>query len=165
MDMKKILFAALGAAGATYLFDPQNGARRRNVARDRVAAFFRRRSRGAAQRARYAQGVAQGAVHQATAAVSGDKERTYDDATLTSKVESEIFRAPDAPKGRVNVNVEHGIVYLRGELDRPEQIESLVAAARQVDGVRDVQSLLHLEGTPAPTKADGARPDKVATGS
>ena len=38
------LFAAAGAALA-YFFDPDGGKRRRNVARDRVAAFFRQGGR------------------------------------------------------------------------------------------------------------------------
>jgi osmotically-inducible protein OsmY len=75
-----------------------------------------------------------------------------DDVTLTRKVESEIFRDADAPKDRISVNTEHGVVYLRGEVDRPEQIESLVAGAQKVQGVERVENLLHLPGTPAPMK-------------
>ena len=38
--------------------------------------------------------------------------------TLARKVESEIFRAADAPKGAVSVNAENGVVFLRGEVDK-----------------------------------------------
>jgi osmotically-inducible protein OsmY len=73
-----------------------------------------------------------------------------DDATLVDKVESEIFRDPTAPKGRININAERGRVVLRGEVDQPEQISALEAAVREVPGVKDVENLLHLPGTSAP---------------
>ena len=81
-------------------------------------------------------------VQQGTSAV--------DDATLVDKVESAIFRDPAVPKGRININAERGRVVLRGEVDQSEQISALDAAARQVPGVKDVENLLHLPGTPAP---------------
>ena len=59
---------------------------------------------------------------------------------------SEIFRPDDAPKGAVNVNVEDGVVYLRGELDDRRRARKLVKAAKSVDGVEEVESLIH---TPA----------------
>jgi hypothetical protein len=45
----------------------------------------------------------------------------------------------------------------------PEEIDSLVSAAEAVDGVRGVENLLHLPGTPAPTKGDGRRKAATAT--
>ena len=63
-----------------------------------------------------------------------------------------MFRAPDAPKGDVNVNAENGVVYLRGEVPDAEARDRLETEARRVVGVGDVVSLLHLPGEPAPTK-------------
>ena len=60
-----------------------------------------------------------------------------------------MFRDPDIPKGRININAEGGVIVLRGELERPEQINAVEAAVRRVAGVRDVENLLHLPGTPA----------------
>jgi BON domain len=80
------------------------------------------------------------------------RREPLDDVTLTRKVETEIFRDRDAPKGRVSVNTENGVVYLRGELE-PEQIRHLVDAAGRVDGVQRVESLLHPPGTPAPHRS------------
>jgi osmotically-inducible protein OsmY len=74
----------------------------------------------------------------------------YDDQTLKAKVESELFRAQHALKGRVNVNVQHGVTQLRGEVDSPELIDALVGRAGKVRGVREVENLLHVPGTPAP---------------
>jgi hypothetical protein len=77
-----------------------------------------------------------------------------DDATLAHKIESEIFRGTRIPKSTVNVNVVDGVVWLRGELKRPEQIRRLEERARAVPEVRGVENLLHLPKTPAPTRAD-----------
>ena len=138
--------AAIGALVA-YLFDPENGKRRRNVTRDRVLATTRRSASGATRAVgAQASGLKQKATHLR------EEPKDFDDVTLARKVETEIFRPEDAPKGTVDVNVEDGVVYLRGEVERPELIDDLVEKARRVQGVRDVENLLHLPGTPAPTK-------------
>jgi len=119
---KALRFAALGAALA-YFFDPNNGKRRRKATVKRLAGFARRRREG----------------------VQGSQ----DDVTLARKVESEIFRDADVPKGAVDVNAEHGKVVLRGEVDSTELIEELVGKARRVQGVEEVESLLHTPGQQA----------------
>jgi hypothetical protein len=130
--------------------DPSEGKRRRHLVRDRALATLRRGKRQAAREAEYAAGHARGAVHAVTPQTA--PREPLDDVTLTRKVESEIFRAADAPKDRVSVNTEHGVVYLRGEVTRREEIDDLVSAARKVEGVDRVESLLHLPGEPAPMK-------------
>src|SRR5437868_2196041 len=77
-----------------------------------------------------------------------------DDVTLARKVETEIFRPAGAPKGSVEVNVVDGIVYLRGEVKRPDQMAEIEARARKIPEVRSVENLLHLPKTPARTRAD-----------
>ena len=138
--------AILAGAGAQYLLDPVEGKRRRHVLRDQTLAALRRLGRRGAQRARYVEGKAEGAVHEATSTPSPPA----DDQALADRVRTEIFRRPDAPKGSVNVSAVDGIVYLRGEVGSSQEIERLVADARQVPGVRAVESLLHTPGTPAP---------------
>ena len=155
-----------GAAGAAaqYLLDPEQGKRRRNVARDRARALLRRRARDVARQAQYAEGVARGVVHEATKRVpTGGDGQPLDDVTLARKVETEIFRDADAPKGTVSINAEGGVVYLRGQLDSSEEIERLADRAREVEGVADVKNLMHLPGTPAPTSED-ARAQSAAAG-
>jgi osmotically-inducible protein OsmY len=66
----------------------------------------------------------------------------YDDVTLARKVESELFRPADVPKGAISVNVNDGVVELRGELADQEQIDELGDTARKIDGVKDVRNLL-----------------------
>ena len=45
------------------------------------------------------------------------------------RVESELFRDPSVPKGRLNINAEHGVVVLRGVTDSPDQIRTLEVRA------------------------------------
>ena len=134
--------AAVGAAGA-YFLDPDNGKRRRDIARDRGMAAGRDVVAEAERKARYAEGVATGAAAKATPGTGRDAEELNDPA-LAAKVESEIFRPADAPKDKVDVNVEDHVVYLRGHLDSGDQANQLVEAARRVEGVRDVESLIEV---------------------
>ena len=84
------------------------------------------------------------AAGKAKAAASSVTPTTdYDDVTLARKVESEIFRPADVPKGDISVNVNDGVVELRGEIEDQKQIDALGASARKVDGVKDVRNLLH----------------------
>jgi osmotically-inducible protein OsmY len=149
--MRRVLgLVGLGAA-LTYFFDPQQGRRRRAMARDRIAAFFRRRVREGERLGRTASAEIEGAVQKAKHLEEEPKPQP-DDVTLARKVETEIFREADVPKGQINVNAENGKVVLRGEVDQPEMIKDLEERARKVQGVQEVENLLHLPGTPAPTK-------------
>jgi len=80
--------------------------------------------------------------------------KDVDDVTIARKVESVIFRPRGRPKSTVDVNVVDGVVWLRGVARSPEMIRKLEAEARDVPEVVDVQNLLHLPHTPAPTRAD-----------
>ena len=75
-------------------------------------------------------------------AASSVGTKDYDDVTLARKVESELFRPADAPKGSVSVNVNDGVVELRGELPDQAQIDELGSNAKKIDGVKDVRNLL-----------------------
>jgi osmotically-inducible protein OsmY len=141
---------AAGAAGA-YFLDPEHGKRRRHIARDKAMKLVRRGSAEAQRKAQYASGKAVGAVQERRPSPR-DPERDLNDPALARKVESEIFRSENAPKDKVSVNVEEGVVFLRGEVATPGQASALAQAARRVDGVKDVQSLLHLPSEPAKSK-------------
>ncbi len=145
--MRKLGFVAAGAAAA-WLLDPQAGRRRRALLRDRVVALLRRGTRRGGRVARgvgsEAYGLKQKAMHLR------EQPKDFDDQTLKAKVETELFRGADAPKGQVAVNAQHGIVQLRGEVESPQLIDDLVARTRAVQGVREVENLLHLPGSEAP---------------
>jgi osmotically-inducible protein OsmY len=123
--MKFFRLAALGAA-LLYLSD----AARRAKLRDRLLELVRSTRKAA------------GATGEAG---------IVDDQTLKAKVESEVFRGTEAPKKDVNVNVELGVVYLRGELEDQSLIEELEQRVRAVQGVNGVENLLHTPGTEAPS--------------
>ena len=148
----KALFTGVGA-GLMYFLDPQQGARRRNMTRDRTLAFFRTAGRRSARAGRGVAAEAYGVTQKITH--MRDEPKELDDITLARKVESEIFRDRDVPKGNINVNVIDGVVELRGEIEEPGMIEDLEQAARKVGGVKDVENLLHTPGTPAPTTPEG----------
>ncbi len=65
-----------------------------------------------------------------------------DDNLLADKVSSEVLGRVDVPKGEINLNVENGVVFLRGHLEDPSQVEDLVAATSEVDGVLRVENLI-----------------------
>ncbi|HEY1276762.1 MAG TPA: BON domain-containing protein [Thermoleophilaceae bacterium] len=143
--------AAVGAA-AVWFLDPDNGKQRQAVARDKAMKYARSGKDQAVQKADYAAGVAKGAAASAAPGTSRpDAGERLNDPALARKVESEIFRSEDAPKGQVSVNVQDGVVFLRGEVDDEGTIEQLATGAEQVEGVRKVENLLHTPGAEAPT--------------
>jgi osmotically-inducible protein OsmY len=138
---------AVGAAGAVglaagYFLDPDSGKRRRHTARDRALALIRRGADKTRSEADYMAGTVEGKVEAAKSKTAPEKPAPNDQA-LAERVKSEIFQPADAPKESVNINVENGVVYLRGEVRRPDQIRKLVKEAGAVDGVRGVENLLH----------------------
>jgi osmotically-inducible protein OsmY len=142
--LRLLKYVGLGAL-IVYFFDPNNGHRRRALARDRIPALFRRSSERVEQ-------AGSAVTAEATAVgqkVKQDKEAEKpqpDDVTLARKVETEIFRDTKVPKGQINVNAENGKVFLRGEVDKPALIKDLEKRTRNVQGVREVENLLHTPG-------------------
>jgi BON domain len=145
-----ILFAGVGAGYiAAYFLDPEQGRGRRAEVARRLSGMGLEANR-----------MAQRTTILATDKASGIKSRVLsragnvetDDLTLLDRVESEVFRDPAIPKGDINVMVIEGKAVLRGQVDEP-QIGAIEAAVRKVVGVKDVENLLHVPGTPAPNKA------------
>jgi osmotically-inducible protein OsmY len=133
---KKLLFGAAAAGAAAWLAKNQETAKRYA---DRYA------------------GKAKGMAGSAPGVGRPPAEERLNDPALARKVESEVFRDKDIPKGHVNVNVEYGVVYLRGEMPDRELMDELVARTRRVDGVRGVENLTHLPNEPAPAKDEAGQ--------
>ena len=148
--LRVLRYVGLGAL-ITYFFDPENGRRRRALARDRIPALFRR---GSERLERTGRGVAAEAygVKQKVKHVKEQEKPQPDDVTLARKVETEIFRDAEVPKGQINVNAENGVVVLRGEVEGAELIKDLEKRTKKVQGVKEVENLLHTPGSAAPTK-------------
>ena len=139
--------ALFGAGAATARLASVLDKRRRHMLRDRSAAAARELARALRRRADYNAGVARGVAHAVTGPLHRE-QREYDDVTLVRKVESELFRSNHAAKGHVSVNAQNGVVELRGQLDRTEDIEALGEAAARIEGVKEVHNLLHTPDSP-----------------
>jgi hypothetical protein len=145
--MRKLIGLGAAFAALKYFFDPQLGRSRRAKLQQRLPAFFRQRGRDVGRLGRTAAAEVHGMKQKATHLREEPKE--YTDETLAHKVETELFRDADVPKGQINVNAQDGVVQLRGEVPNPDLIDDLVSRARSVQGVKEVENLLHLPGEPA----------------
>ena len=131
------LGAAIGAAAARFL-TPANTRKAASAASSAASA--------ASTQAQHTANSVKGVAHS----VAPHRHEPMDDATLADRVRSEIFRAADAPKGSVSVDVQAGVAYLRGEVADHSWIDRLGSSARKVEGITGVKNLLHAPGTPAP---------------
>jgi hypothetical protein len=132
----KKLIAIAGAIGSVlYFFHPQKGEARRARFTAELAGLIGRRGEPLGD---FGKGGSDAAV------------QAPNDETLAHKVETELFRDAEVPKGQINVNAQDGVVQLRGEVPNEDMIEDLVDKTRSVQGVLDVENLLHTPGQPAP---------------
>ncbi len=144
--MLSFLAGAAMGAGLMFLLDPDRGTRRRALARDRILSAGRDADLGA--RARHLGSRARGLVAGARSRMQAHAE---DDDALAERVRAELARVVTQPGGVV-VMVEDGVVTLSGQVPARER-EDLIAVARWVRGVRDLEDRLETHepsaGTPA----------------
>jgi hyperosmotically inducible protein len=115
---------ALGAS-LEYFLDPGAGRRRRHTVRDRALSTLRQGERRAVRRARRAESRTVGIAKRTLNARRAPTEPA-DDVALAHRVETELFRRARVPKGAIDINAEDGTVFLRGVVEREEDIERLV---------------------------------------
>ncbi|MFN2590968.1 MAG: BON domain-containing protein [Actinomycetota bacterium] len=157
--IKTFLVGAAAGAGAAYFLDPDRGRGRRTKAIDMMGARVRRGAERVDRRARYAEGVLAGMEHRVRH--PGIEQPEVDDRTLKARVESTLF-GPDFPKGDVVIDVLDGVVTLRGQLKRPDEIRNAESVVAAIPGVAGVQNLLHAPGQTAPNKADAEQASRDA---
>ena len=153
-----MLFAAVAGATAMYFFDPKTGSGRRACAAERTASRVRHATNRTMRTARHLAAEAAGRVQEA---IHRHPYRAIDERTFLDHVETELFRLREIPKGRINLDVEKGVLVLRGQLDTPEQIALVEERVFAISGVEGVASFLHVPGTPAPNKATALRAKAV----
>ena len=144
IPMKRLLALATGiAAGALvmYMLDPNSGRRRRALVRDKAIAAghdVEKLARGTTrQTANHVRGVA--------AKVRARAHRSHpDDEQLHDHIRSQLGHALHHP-ARVEVNVDHGHVVLKGTAD-PAEMERLVTTISKMRGVHGVENRLTPEG-------------------
>jgi osmotically-inducible protein OsmY len=166
MKLRTFVLGGAAAAAVTYLFDPEMGRTRRAKLRDQLAARARDARVEAERKQRHVGNLAHGAVStmrnraeeirerasQATGATWAATEPPLDDNVIEERVRAEALGRPDVPKDRIVVNVEDGVVVLRGELDNRGQIDDVLQKVGAVRGVVGIDNLLHVRGTPPPNK-------------
>lgn len=155
----RLLAAASAGAALMYVLDPERGAARRARLAERTLSTVRHGGRRALRIGHHLTAEAGGLVLRL---IHVHPYRAVDDRTFLDHVETELLGHPDVPKGRINVDVEKGVVVLRGQLDSPDQIALVERRVRAIPGVRGVTSFLHVAGTPAPNKAAALRAKAVA---
>ena len=147
-----VIAGAISGAVAVYFLDPERGRARRARFVDWCSARLRR-GWGALNQWGRRTGTTAAAIPQRMVTLRTGPP-PVDDLTLRDRVESEVLRNRDLPQGRINFDVESGIVTVRGQVDNAYQIATIEKAILKVPGVGGVENLLHVSGTPAPNKAD-----------
>ncbi|WP_459614467.1 BON domain-containing protein [Bordetella sp. 2513F-2] len=134
--------AALAAgAAAMYYLDPESGARRRALVRDKVSAGRHQVERRARARTRY---VAD-RIHGAAARLQGGRE-VESDAQLEGRVRSRLGRMVSRA-GAIHVTAAEGCITLEGSILADEH-ERLVSAVAAMDGVTAVDDRLTVHDAP-----------------
>jgi BON domain-containing protein len=126
----------LGAA-LMYLLDPDRGARRRALARDRAVRFGRVAGERLGARSRDLRNRARGLAARARRT---NPQETPADDVLEARVRSEIGRVVRTP-GAIHAAARGGRVTLTGPVVTEEK-EDLIAAVEAVPGVEDVEDRL-----------------------
>ena len=128
---------ALGAATA-YLFDPQDGTRRRALVRDRSLHLLRQVQRQLQGKSKHVAGQAPGVAAQTRGRVTSPDVST-DDETVRQRILSGAFRDIPVATGDVDVQVHEGVATLRGSVRDETLVETLVKSVSETPGVDEVK--------------------------
>lgn len=151
--MKHLMTLATGiavGAFAMYMFDPENGNRRRALVRDKAASAGHDAERLARGASRHAANQVRGAAAEAQSHL---RNVSVSDAQLHERIRSQLGRLVNQP-GNLQVKVDHGRVTLSGSA-RPAEIQSLLAAVSAMQGVEGVDNRLS-SGTGSPSSPSGS---------
>lgn len=142
--------AFLIGAGTAYLFDPQQGKRRRRMLLDRTAKVLRRTARFGTKKTRFAGGHLRGLLALLRRLGSHPSPR-LDDATVTQRIRSSALRDVGISTRDVDVEVEDGVATVRGSVGSRSLAEDLIARVGKVPGVRDVADELRVSAADSTT--------------
>jgi osmotically-inducible protein OsmY len=86
------------------------------------------------------------ALFSGCATIKGETTGEYiDDSTITTKVNADIIKDPDAHYFKIDVTTTQGEVVLQGFVNNRDTEARLVAKVREIRGVKSVKSLLKVE--------------------
>jgi hypothetical protein len=142
-DPSKYLGSLLLGAGAMYLLDPDRGARRRALARDKGARISRKLGGGLATTARDLANRSAGAAAELRARFRPD---LAGDEVIEERVRAELGRVVRRP-GSISVTVLDGRVILSGPVPSDEAT-GLLARIEKVRGVREIENQLDVRDGP-----------------
>jgi hypothetical protein len=80
-----------------------------------------------------------------------------DDDTLERQVEADVFGSRRVARGKVQVEVAEGVVWLRGEVKSASAADEVEARAGAIDGVKRVENLIRV-AKPQPKTKTQKRP-------
>jgi osmotically-inducible protein OsmY len=138
----KLLGGILIGMGIAYLLDPDRGARRRALVRDKATSAGRRLADDLDAGTRDLRNRAKGRAAEIKARFRGE---SVDDETLRERVRSAIGRVVSRTGG-IDVDVDGGRVTLRGAVPAAE-VEQLIATVSGVRGVLEVSDQTRAEST------------------
>ncbi|MEZ0335666.1 MAG: BON domain-containing protein [Gemmatimonadales bacterium] len=139
----KFLGGILAGIGLTYLLDPDRGASRRALVRDKAASAGRRLADNLDATARDLRNRAKGSAAELRARLGREE---VNDGVLQERVRSAIGRVLSHP-GAIDVDVVDGRATLRGEV-LADEVDHLLAAVRGVRGVSEVIDQTSVHPTP-----------------
>jgi uncharacterized membrane protein len=144
----------VGGAGLMYLLDPQRGAQRRNLVRDKTVSAAARGGTGLRRTGQYLRDSSRGLVAETRARFRREQASDY---KIGARVRSAMGRVVSHPSA-VWVTVVDGNVALCGDV-LAHEADALVAAAKGTRGVRSVTNQLnvHPESTGVPSLQGEAR--------
>lgn len=129
------LIAAFAAGAALmYYLDPQQGRRRRALARDKSVSVGHELQYHADAKRKWMAGRVKGLTAAARTRLS---PQPVDDDLLYERIRARLGHVVTHP-GAVVVAVEDGVVYLAGRLP-DDEAEALLTAVAAIHGVREVQ--------------------------
>jgi osmotically-inducible protein OsmY len=144
----KFISGLLLGLGLGYMLDPDRGARRRSLVRDKVTHASRKLAEGVEATATDLRNRAGGAAAELRSRVSREE---VEDEVLHERVRSAIGRAVSHP-GAVTVSAHEGRVTLQGQV-LEDELNGLLRTARQVRGVAEVVNELEVHPEPGNTPA------------
>jgi uncharacterized membrane protein len=153
-DLGKVIGGLLGGAGILYLLDPDRGARRRGLVRDRLIHAGHKLSDSLGPTTRDLRNRAGGVAAELR---SRFRQDDADEEILHQRVRSALGRVVSHPSA-IDVSVWGGRVTLRGSVLEHE-LDSLINRVRRVRGVSEVidQLEVHREARDVPA-LQGGRP-------
>jgi osmotically-inducible protein OsmY len=144
----QLIAGMLLGAGAMYLLDPDKGARRRSLLRDRGVHTGHKLGDGLAATARDVRNRTEGAAAELRSRFRKDQA---DDEVVQERVRSAIGRVVTHPSA-ISVIVEQGRITLSGHV-LADEVHGLLKQVKGVRGVEQVRNELEMHRT-----ADGVPP-------